>query len=401
MSTPNPLPTAQSPVLSPDDISSRVEGDPQVQAIEAEEDQALKEREAANARLTADSATFDPEGSIGKPPEFTGNVPQDHFKDVMNQAPLLMGLAAVGGAFGRAHGVAMLQTTNAMMKGIVQGSSDAYSEARQKYDQQMEDFKAKQKTWLDVYKAYAAAYKGRIDADLRAQQGANAAVGVISKQAQMTKTQIGNTIKLSDQLKKTADQVDRHSHQDVTDAIRAKAAEENAATNAKRASDAAAARGQKASDKDAQKKDTQNLVLQQIGELEDIVKTTPGVTGLAGAVRRGFEWADSSVDSSAAVPATQFRSKMETMVTGAYRLMKEQGGRLGADERKKIEDAVEGVKMTSGKQQLAKLAELKEAITGAAAPKQGGLPILTPEQARTYPKGTKFQGTDGNNYTVQ
>lgn len=387
--------------MTPQQIGSMVEADPTVQNFEAEEQEALKDRDRANAQLAADSGNFDPEGALGKEPTFTANVPQDHFQDVMKQAPLLMALGAVGGLFGRAHGVAMLQTTNAMMKGVVQGNADAYSEARQKYDQQMEDFKAKQKTWVEVYKAYAAAYKGRIDADLRAQQGANAAVGIIGRQTELTKKQIGDTIKLSEQLKTGDARIDRYSHQDVTDALRAQNDKEKADAAASRAANAAAASGKKADDKAKTQAQSSAMVLQQIDELNDLLDKNRGLTGVAGAARRGLEWVDSSVDASAPLPATQFKSKMDTMLTNVYQMVKSKGNRLGLDERKKIEDAVEGVKMTSGAQQKVKLAELKEMVTGMSAPEQGALPILTPEQARSYPKGTQFMGTNGTKYTVQ
>jgi predicted nucleic acid-binding Zn-ribbon protein len=392
-----------TPAMSPQDISAQIEGDPGVQGLEAEQQEAVREREAANAKLTADSAAFDPEGAVGKQPEFQGNIPQDHFKDVMAQAPALMALAAVGGLFGRAHGVAMLQTTNAMMKGMVQGSADAYSAAREKYDQQVQEFKEKKQTWVEVYKAYSAAYKGRIDADLRAQQGANAAVGIIGKQTEMSKKSIGDMIKLSDKIEQTNSNISRHNSQNVTDAIRARADAERAATGAKRAETAAAASGNKVDDKKHEQAQTQQLVLQQIGELKDLVKNNSNVTGLGGAARRGYEWLDSSVDSSAPLPATQFKSKMESMMTNAYRLLKQQGGRMGADERRKLDDAIEGIKMTSGKQQLVKLDELQETLTGIATKPQGqgNLPVLTPDEAKGYPKGTKFIGSDGQPRTVQ
>ena len=101
--------------------------------------------------------------------------------------------------------------------------------------------------------------------------------------------------------------------------------------------------------------------------------------------------------------ATQFKSKMESMMTNAYRLLKQQGGRMGADERRKLDDAIEGIKMTSGKQQLVKLDELQETLTGIATKPQGqgNLPVLTPDEAKGYPKGTKFMGSDGQPRTVQ
>ena len=120
--------------------------------------------------LQRDRADFNPmgdEGTGGPRPTFNEPDPQDHMQDIMKVAPLWMALGAMGGAFFKQSGFTMLSSTNAMMKGLVQGNADAYAQAREKYDKDYAEFRDKQKTWQDVYRAYLSAYKGRIDADVR------------------------------------------------------------------------------------------------------------------------------------------------------------------------------------------------------------------------------------------
>lgn len=160
------------------DPATDVSNDPNVVTAQSGLASAQEEQRAAQGQLTADIQGFNPIAEAGPQPTMTAVAPEDHMKDVMKVAPLWMALAAVGGALGHQSGMTMITSTNAMMKGLVQGNADAYADARQKYDQQYQDFRDKQKTWIDTYKAYANAYKGRVDADMLAVRGANAAVGL-------------------------------------------------------------------------------------------------------------------------------------------------------------------------------------------------------------------------------
>lgn len=128
-------------------------------------------------------ADFNPSSETGPKPEFNDQLPQDHMGDIMKVAPIWMAFAALGGKFAHQSGLTMLTSTNAMMKGIVQGNSEAYAVARAKYDADYEAFKDKQKTWVDTYKAYSQAYKGRVDAAMQAYRGANTAVGLAQSNA--------------------------------------------------------------------------------------------------------------------------------------------------------------------------------------------------------------------------
>jgi hypothetical protein len=184
---------------------------------------------SATQGLTDINQSFDPDSAAGPQPTFNYPEPQDHFKDVMAQAPLLMGLAAIGGAFGKMHGMTMLASTNAMMKGLVQGNDAAYSDARQKYDAAFDQYKTQQKTWFDTYRAYIQAYKGRVDAQARAVQGANAAVGMDIRDQAMTQKNVAQVALIQPKIDEIHAKIRALDSNAVSNRMRADAAKSNAA----------------------------------------------------------------------------------------------------------------------------------------------------------------------------
>jgi hypothetical protein len=342
------------------DIDTSAASNPDLALLQEQQTAAIANRDAATDKLAADSSSFDPERAVGAQPTFNQATPQDHFQDVMKQAPLMMALGAIGGAFGKQHGITMLASTNAMMKGIVQGNADAYSAAREKYDQQYAEFKDKQKTWMDVYKAYSAAYKGRIDADIKAVQGANAAVGIFDRDVRMTKTQIGQTALLSKKLDESQAKVARMSSQDATDKIKADAAAKNADANQKKAATGAAAETRKADSTGTAGAEVQ--AGKTIDELESLIDSNAFVTGAGGTGRRLFEFVQSNLDKDAKLPATEFASKMHLLMAKVPEILKMKG-KMGKDQREQINDAVSGLEnATSGPQAKVKLDELKKLL---------------------------------------
>ena len=179
----------------------------------------------AQGDLAKASADFNPEAMAGeRPAEFNMPEPQNQFNAIVGMSPLLAALGAVGGVFGRAHGISMLMTTNAMMKGMVQGADDQYQDARKQYEFKYQQWKDQLRTFNDTYKAYMQAYKGRIDAADRAYKGALAAVGMDAKGTKLTNDQYEKMIKLGI-LMDTKDEKIRHDKaQEVTDRIKADSA---------------------------------------------------------------------------------------------------------------------------------------------------------------------------------
>ncbi len=313
------------------------------------------------ARDRADFNPTGPEGTQGPQPTFNEPNPQDHMKDVMKQAPLLMALGALGGALGHQHGITMLASTNAMMKGLVQGNSEAYSAAREKYEKDYAEFKDKNKTWMDVYRAYLTAYKGRIDADIRARAAANTSVGIANKDVAVGQSEVAKRVQLMTQLERTQGQLNRWSRQDITDMIKAEAeaaragaAVTNANTNAGKAA-AAGAKGGKAQEVEVRAGQT-------IDELSKLIDENQFLTGVGGKARKLYEFVDSSTTGETNLPATQFASKMHLLEADVPEILKIKG-KMGVDQRKQIYDAIDALKAaTSGPQAKIQFQELKRLL---------------------------------------
>lgn len=150
---------------------------------------------------------YDPSSVMGPPPQAPtpDMAPKDHFDGMMKVAPLFMALAAVGGKFARVNGIGMLKTTNEMMKGMLSGNAQAYQNASQEYDKKWQDYNDKYRTWIDTYKAYNTAYKDRIDAQYKAVEGANKAIGEqdlkADRESKLSATQVSQAEKLHAQIK--------------------------------------------------------------------------------------------------------------------------------------------------------------------------------------------------------
>jgi hypothetical protein len=204
---------------------------------------ALSEREDAYSTVKelaqtdpAKAAGLEASAETGIDPKQAFNVPEptEHFQDIMKQAPWLMALAAIGSSFGRARGLDMLQSTNAMMKGIVQGSDAAYSQAREKYDQQYKEFREQSKTWFDVYKTYMTAYKGRVDVAQKAAAAADRAVGVAGALVARSTHELNQLPVVAAKLADTNSKISKRTHDEARDDIRLKQGQERLEDQKKR-----------------------------------------------------------------------------------------------------------------------------------------------------------------------
>ena len=134
--------------------------------------------------LTDDLSAFNPTAETnaiaGQMPQPTADMqqaPQDHMGDLMKVAPIFMGMAALGGKVFRSHGIAMLASTNAMMKGFASGNEQQYKNAVTDYQKKWAELKDQQQNWFDTYKAVYTARKGQWDARIKATEAANRIVG--------------------------------------------------------------------------------------------------------------------------------------------------------------------------------------------------------------------------------
>lgn len=338
--------------------------DPVFAAMESRKADKIAMRDTAQDNLNASIGKFDPASAIGPTPEFSEPVPADHFKDVMSQAPLLMALGAVGGVFGHAHGMAMLKTTNAMMSGMMKGSDEQYKRAREDYQEKYDNYKTKSKTWIDVYKAYTTAYKGQFDEQRRAFDAANAAVGEVQKEENAYQATVANRLKLSEQIDKQHDLVSKWNKDRPIAQQNADAHTTSANASASRAGTASSAETRKGEASGQSQRDSKQQANAVIDDLDKLLDEHSALTGVGGAARRAGEWVASATGAAdeSQLPATKFNSKIKLLETQVSKFLEIKGNRLNSNEKKKIEDAVEGFRMTSGAQQKVKLQELRNAI---------------------------------------
>ena len=360
---PSPAAQALAPAAQPlptlSDNFGRLTNDLAVEEAQVSAD--IADRNSAETQLKQDrtlDAAESANAEVGPIPKvFDQPIPQEHFETVMGQAPLLMALAAIGGSLGRHHGLNMLASTNAMMKGLVQGSDSAYQRARKQYDEQYSQYQDKQKMWFDVYKAYQSAYKGRIDVDEKSITAANRAVGVDSAPLKMTRAQIAALPEVQAKIAKMHADITHMSAQDMVAMMRATTAQENADTKKE---------GKKTSSADSI--DKAKGLLGTIDELEGLIDDNNFVTGFGGTGRKLYEFVTSSLTGSTDLPATNFSSKTNLLLLQAPEVLKVRG-RMGKDQREKLDAAVSGLKSaTSGPQAKVYLENLREILNDAAKP---------------------------------
>jgi hypothetical protein len=336
--------------------------------IQKEKGIAEAERNSFQDQMRADMASYDPEAEAGqRPAAFTEPTPQDHFGDLMAQAPIMMALGAIGGKFGNAHGVAMLQSTNAMMSGMIKGNDAAYAKAREDYDAKYQQYKEQSKTWLDVYKAYQTAYKGRIDADQRAIQGANASVGLLERDEASTKANIAQRLKLDQKIEEMNQKIAKWDADRPIAQQRADAQSESAHASTSRAR-TAQQNADTASSKEADKKTGSSAdvdaAVALLDKNIDALKRNPSfMAGGGGQLRQGKEYVAGLFDKNADTTATQFRANNELMKTEITKALKSKG-KMGKDEREILERAIDVVdgRFTNGPQAIARLEAARDVI---------------------------------------
>jgi hypothetical protein len=340
-------------------------------------DLATAQNQYASATAERDQimANFDPQAVAGDQPTFNAPTPQDHFNDVMKQAPFMMALGAIGGALGKQHGITMLASTNAMMKGVVQGSADAYKDARDKYDQQYQDFRDKSKTWLDVYKAYATAYKGQLDAAQKAVTAANASVGIYEKATNNSTSQVAHLIQLRKSLEVSNAKIQAMSQDEIIKQLREERLsretgikQQNADANTTRAGASvtnANTRKSKSDDKSAEIDASTQEVVNMGNDLEkQLNENTTLMTGRGSTLRRGAEFVGTATGMTDSAPATKFKDDVALWRTKVTGLLKSKG-KMGADERKVLNDALNVLDgATSRRQALDAISQVNKLLSG-------------------------------------
>jgi hypothetical protein len=144
----------------------------------------------------------------GQPEPFTEKPPERN-NSIMSVAPYLVGLAALGGKMTGLHATTMLGATNGMVKGLIQGNEQAYTDQKKAYDEAYQRWLDKWKQQKQIYDEMRQVYKSRIDADLRALQFTRQVMGDSAKVTQNDVKNFQNAQTIADKFQKTSETI-RH-----------------------------------------------------------------------------------------------------------------------------------------------------------------------------------------------
>ena len=138
-------------------------------------------------QLNDDTAALADIAKQDKPPEFVPPGPEgapgapQRQPGITAVAPLLIGLAALGGKAAGIHATTMLGATNGMVEGLIKGNEQKYRDQKQAYDTAYQQYQDKWNQQQKIYNEMRQVYKGRVDADLKALQFARQVTGDQSK----------------------------------------------------------------------------------------------------------------------------------------------------------------------------------------------------------------------------
>jgi hypothetical protein len=285
-----------------------------------------------------------------------GEAPTRNTK-VMDLAPLMIGLTAIGGRLTGLHAKTMLAATNGMVQGVLQGSDQAFNDAKAKYEQSskkiLELHQLRQQYYQTLYQAYgdqANAKERAIKAsrDL-VNDGFKHDMDVVKAEAQQTK--------IMNDLQTKMQSLDLKELQIQVQQMREKAQEKHW--------DVLEHQGQeKIDDKKKAGKEAQSDVLTDIQALrQELAASNGGVAGVRGMVNRGmetFKTATGIGDQSA--PAHQFQSRVDSLL---LKLPKALTGssKSAKDERARVDQIANLLKMgETGPIALQQLDELERIV---------------------------------------
>lgn len=153
------------------------------------------------AQIKNDSATFKGEAPKEDPHLLTGLMP-------------LLAIGAFAGKATKLSASAMLGASIGMTNGYLNGKEEVYQENKKKFDEAYQQFKDRQEQQDKIYKEMREAYKGRIDADIKALEFARQ---VTQDQAQNSATLLRDHEVVQQHAEEVAhwrEQMDETKHED-------------------------------------------------------------------------------------------------------------------------------------------------------------------------------------------
>lgn len=161
-------------------------------------------------QLNQDTAALADIAKQDKPPDFVPPPPEgqpgspQHQPGITSVAPLLIGLAALGGKAAGIHATTMLGATNGMVEGLIKGNEQKYRDQKASYDQAYQAYRDKWDQQQKIFNEMRQVYKGRVDADLKALQFARQVTGDNAKVSDRDVKNHLQAIVVDDKLKRTS-----------------------------------------------------------------------------------------------------------------------------------------------------------------------------------------------------
>ena len=258
--------------------------------------------------------------------QFNQPAPQPQSNPLGRLFPLLA-IAAFGGKSSKLDAGNMLAATTGVVKGYLAGNAEAFQSAEQQYQDAYKRFKDRQEQTDKIFKEMREAYKGRIDADVKALQFARQLTHDEQVAAHQT-AQMAATLEQSNKkldLESAKADSDRLHQRVVEQAllknadsnrIRADASAENANTHRENASGAAKSARDKAA--------AQQLATSTIPVIDETIKLIEsragklgGSTGVSGFARSAYENVSGSLSQDADQTAHKVQSNLTTLTAAA------------------------------------------------------------------------------------
>lgn len=328
-------------------------------------------------------------------------------------APLLL-FSAFGGGRTKANASAMIGATTGVVTGYLSGKQEAYDDAVAKYNQSYKAFMDHQAAQDKVYKEMREAYKGRIDADIKALQFARQVTGDEGKMDAQILNLKEKMDAERDKMEINNEQVQLHFQQMGLKLDQLKIQQENADTNKKREADtnahnerSDAQRSTNESDKvakdDKKTKATDDLVAGMNADIDSavtMITNTPRTAGVGGMARSAYETVSQGLGANTPSTAHLVDAKLKDLQLKLAQYEK-LGGRPSKDVVQLVEKMIGGQHIgQSDKSTVDLLKQLKDQINTSAksqapaAPASAAASIKGPDkdkQGQPYKIGDTLQ----------
>jgi hypothetical protein len=284
-----------------------------------------------------------------------GDAPTRNTK-IMDLAPLMIGLTAIGGRATGLHAKTMLAATNGMVQGLLQGSEQQFNDAQAKYEQARKKILDLHTLRQQYYQTLYQAYGDQANAKERAikasrdlvNDGFKHDIDVVKANAQADK--------IMNDLQTKSQGLDLKALQIQVSQMKEKAQEAHWDKQDKVAEE-------KVTEKSKAGKEAQSDILNDISALEKEMEANSGMTGAAGWVNRKLEVGKTMTGmGDQTAPANRFQARVNALLLKVPKALTG-SSKSAKDERERVNDIANVLNMgTTGPIAKQKLEELKDIV---------------------------------------